>query len=219
MNTTTLKLYTYYRSSSAYRVRIALALKELDYESIPIHLVKDGGQQTKSDYLAKNPAGLVPALETEQGVLTQSLSIIEYLDDCFPERPLLPRDPAQRARVRAFAHGIACDMQPLNNLRVLKYLIHPLGVAEAEGKAWYQHWVAQGFTALEALLAQQADGSDFCFGDQPSMADCCLIPQVYNAVRFDCPLDDYPNIRRIDEHCRSLPAFQAAAPENQPDAE
>lgn len=219
LNNSMLKLYTYYRSSSAYRVRIALALKELDYVSIPIHLVKDGGQHRQSDYLAKNPAGLVPALGIEQGVLAQSLSIIEYLDECYPQLPLLPQDPVQRARVRAFAHSIACDMQPLNNLRVINYLKQQLGATAEASKAWYQHWAAEGFTALEAVLSQQTDATNFCFGDTPSMADCLLIPQVYNAVRFDCPLDDYPNIRRIDEHCRGLPAFRNAAPENQQDAE
>lgn len=219
MNTQTLKLYTYYRSSSAYRVRIALALKELDYTAIPIHLVKDGGQQRGRDYLAKNPAGLVPALETGKTVLTQSLSIIEYLDERFPEKPLLPQEPLQRARVRAIAHSIACDTQPLNNLRVLNYLKQQLGVSDADGKVWYQHWVAVGFTALEATLVQQQEATKFCVGDNATMADCCLVPQVYNARRFDCPLDNYPNIRRIDEYCRSLPAFRDAAPENQADAE
>lgn len=213
-----LKLYTYFRSTAAYRVRLALTLKGLDYDAVPVHLLKKGGEHKQSEYLEKNPGGLVPALETDDAVLAQSLSIIEYLDETWPEPTLLPRSPLQRAQVRAFAQSIACDIHPLNNLRVLQYLKRNLGADEDAVQTWYEHWIAQGFRGVEEILARQQHGGDFCFGDSPGLADICLIPQVYNAVRFNCPLDDYPNIRRIDRHCRSLPAFAAAAPDRQADA-
>lgn len=213
-------LYTYFRSSAAYRVRIALQLKGLDWQAIPVHLVKDGGQQHSPDYLARNPQGLVPALVLDDGTtLTQSLAIMEYLDEAYPHTPaLLPADATGRARVRAIAQAIACDIHPLNNLRVLNYLVQKLDVPDAGKTAWYQHWIAQGFAALEALLAQSPDTGAFCHGDQPTLADCCLIPQIYNARRFQCPLDTFPTLQRIDHHCQTLPAFIQAAPEQQPDA-
>lgn len=215
-----MKLYTYFRSSAAYRVRIALNLKGLSYESVPVHLVRGGGEQRQAAYLALNPAGLVPALENEAGqVLTQSLAIIEYLEDIHPTPALLPADALDRARVRALAQTIACDTHPLNNLRVLQYLGKTLGADESARQAWYKHWVAVGLGAVERLLAADPKTGDFCHGDAPGLADCCLVPQVFNARRFDCDLSAMPLIERIVANCEQLPAFQAAAPVQQPDAE
>ena len=215
-----LTLYTYFRSSAAYRVRIALNLKGLQYASAPVHLVRDGGQQHQAAYLAKNPQGLVPALQLDEGtVLTQSLAILEYLEDTHPQPALLPPDAVGRARVRALAQAIACDIHPLNNLRVLKYLKRELHLSDAQKEAWYQHWIGSGLQAIETMLAASPATGAFCHGDTPSMADCCLVPQVYNAQRFHCPLGNYPNITRIAQHCNSLPAFQQAAPEMQADAQ
>lgn len=213
-----LQLYTYFRSSAAYRVRIALNLKKLDYESIPVHLLRDGGEHKKPDYLAKNPLGLVPALGTEHGVLPQSLAIIEYLDEVYPDTPLLPSAPAERARVRAIAQTIACEMHPLLNLAVLQFLTDEIDVTEDNKMVWYRRWIARGFTAIEQMLADDKTGS-FCHGDSPTLADCCLVPQVFNAERFKCPLDDYPTVQRIVAQCNSLAEFQRAAPANQGDAE
>lgn len=218
----TLKLYSYFRSSAAYRVRIALGLKGLAWETIPVHLLHGGGQQHSAAYRATNPQELVPALQDGEGegaaVLTQSLAIIEYLDETHGGAPLLPQDALGRARVRALAQAIACDLHPLNNLRVLAYLKHTLGVDEAAKNAWYAHWVALGLSALEQSLATSSATGRYCHGDTPGLADCCLVPQVYNARRFDCPLDGYPTIARIVAACEELPAFQQAAPERQPDA-
>ncbi|MCP2040066.1 maleylacetoacetate isomerase/maleylpyruvate isomerase [Neisseria sp. HSC-16F19] len=213
-----MKLYTYYRSSAAYRVRIALNLKNIPHESAFVHLVKAGGEHKQAAYAALNPQQLVPALEDKGRVLTQSLAIIEYLDETHADTPLLPADAAGRARVRAMAQLIACDTHPLNNLRVLRYLQNTLAADEAARNDWYRHWVQESFAALETLL-QSADTGRFCHGDSPSLADCCLVPQVYNARRFHVDLSPYPTIVRIDAECAALPAFQAAAPENQPDAE
>lgn len=215
-----LTLYTYFRSSAAYRVRIALHLKGLDWQSVPIHLLKDGGQQRSTAYLARNPQGLVPALALADGTtLTQSLAIMEYLDEAYPHTPaLLPTDIVGRAQVRALAQTIACDIHPLNNLRVLNYLTQQLGVSDADKATWYKHWMAAGLTALEAMLVQSDATGQFCHGNQPTLADCCLIPQLYNARRFQCPLDAYPTLLRIESHCLTLPAFVQAAPEQQPDA-
>lgn len=214
-----MKLYTYFRSSAAYRVRIALNLKGLPFESVPVHLVRDGGQQRQAAYRAVNPAGLVPALEDDGAVLTQSLAIIEYLDETHPEPALLPSAAVDRARVRALAQTIACDTHPLNNLRVLQYLGRTLGADEAARQAWYRHWVAEGLGAVERLLAADPKVGDFCHGDTPGLADCCLVPQVFNARRFDCDLSDMPQVLRIVANCERLPAFRQAAPEQQPDAE
>lgn len=214
-----LKLYTYFRSSAAYRVRIALNLKNLPYEAIPVHLVKDGGQHLKEDYRRVNPAGAVPALADRELSLSQSLAIIEYLDEAYPYPPLLPADPAARARVRAIALDIACEIHPINNLRVLKYLTGQLGLSEEQKNAWYRHWVEVGLASVEARLAGHPLTGKFCHGDHPTLADCCLVPQVFNARRFGCRLDHVPTVVRIDAECRTLPAFVAAAPENQPDAE
>ena len=214
-----LKLYTYFRSSAAYRVRIALNLKNLGYEAIPVHLVKEGGQHLKAEYRRINPAGAVPALVDRDLSLSQSLAIIEYLDEAYPYPPLLPGDLVARARVRAIALDIACEIHPINNLRVLKYLTGQLGLSEEQKNAWYRHWVEVGLASVEARLVDHALTGRFCHGDQPTIADCCLVPQVFNARRFGCDLGHVPTVLRIDAECRTLPAFQAAAPENQPDAE
>lgn len=209
-------LRTYFRSTAAYRVRIALNLKGADYRLLPVNLLK--GEQKSAEYKQHNPEGLVPTLEAESAVLTQSMAILEYIEESIPAPALLPRGPIDRAQVRAFAQSIACDIHPLNNLRVLKYLVNDMGVSEEEKLTWYHHWIKTGFTSLEARLANNDHGGPFCFGETPSIADVCLVPQVYNANRFNCPLDDYPNIRRIEAHCLTLPAFEKARPEHQPDA-
>lgn len=208
-----MKLYSYFRSSAAYRVRIALALKGLDADILPINLLK--GEQKSDDYLAINPQGLIPSLQVDDAVLSQSLAIMEYLEEVDNTVPLLPSDPVARASVRAMAQLIACEVHPLNNLRVLQYLTGELGVDDATKMTWYAHWIHQGFISLEAMLKQHA--GQFCYGDTPTMADCCLIPQVYNAKRFNVELSSYPTIMRIYEHCNSLPAFIQAQPENQID--
>ena len=216
-----LKLYTYFRSSAAYRVRIALNVKGIDYDSIPVHLLQDGGQQLLPAYRAVNPSALVPALDDDGAILTQSLAMLEYLDETRPAVPLLPGDALGRARVRALALAIACDAHPLTNLRVLKYLKNTLGLSDEAKQEWYRHWMAEGLAAVEALLAQgdPAGTGLFCHGDSPTMADCCLVPQVFNAQRFAIDLAPYPRVARIHAHCAGLPAFVAAHPSRQPDAE
>ena len=213
-----MKLYTYFRSSAAYRVRIALNLKGLDYEAVPVHLVRGGGEHRQPAYLGLNPAGLVPALEDQGQVLTQSLAIIEYLEESHPQPALLPAAPLDRARVRAIAQAIACDIHPVNNLRVLQYLTRELDASEEQKNAWYRHWIGVGLQAVEAMLAGDARTGAFCHGDTPGLADCCLVPQVYNAKRFEVDLTPYPTLRRINDHCLSLPAFDLARPEKQGDA-
>ena len=214
-----MKLYTYFRSSAAYRVRIALNLKGLAWESVPVHLLRAGGEQRLPAYRALNPAGLVPTLDDGGQLLTQSLAIIEYLDEIQPEPALLPGSAAERARVRAIAQAIACDIHPLNNLRVLQYLQRELGASEAQKAVWYRHWIETGLGAVEALLASDGRTGRFCHGDTPTLADCCLVPQVFNALRFGCGLEAMPTIRRIVEACEALDAFRLAAPAAQPDAE
>lgn len=218
-----MKLYSFFRSSAAYRVRIALNLKELPYEMIPIHLVKNGGEQLTSEYRELNPMALVPAFiddgEEKGSVLTQSLAIIEYLEEKYPASPLLPENPDDRAFVRSIALSIACDIHPLNNLRVLRYLVRSLNVSEDDKNVWYRHWVEQGLASIEAVLAKDRRGGKFCFGDSPTMADCCLVPQIANAQRFNCDLSHVPTIMRIHDACIALDAFAKAAPANQPDAE
>ena len=211
-----LVLHTYFRSSAAYRVRIALEFKGLAYQATPVHLLRGGGEQHAAAFAALNPAELVPVLVDGDVTLTQSLAIIEYLDETRPATPLLPADAAGRARVRAMAQTVACEIHPLNNLRVMQYLETTLGVAVEARRAWYAQWVGLGFKTLEAVL-QQSSGR-YCHGDTPTLADCCLVPQIYNAERFHVPLDAYPNLCRIAEACRQLPAFQRAAPEAQADA-
>ncbi|OZI50243.1 maleylacetoacetate isomerase [Bordetella genomosp. 5] len=214
-----MQLYGYFRSSAAYRVRIALNLKGLSYEYVPVHLLKDGGQQLSDTYRALNPAALVPTLVDDGAALGQSLAIIEYLDETRPEVPLLPADALGRARVRGLAQAVACDTHPLNNLRVLKYLKHTLQVSDDAKNEWYRHWVDVGLGALEAMLAQSDDTGRFCHGDTPTVADLCLVPQVYNARRFGCDMSAFPTIERIDAACGELQAFVDAQPQNQPDAE
>ncbi len=214
-----MKLYTYFRSSAAYRVRIALNLKGLAYDAVPVHLVRSGGEQHQAEYRSINPAGLVPALEEGGEVLTQSLAILEYLEETHPEPPLLPGDAVQRARIRALALAIACDIHPINNLRVLQYLTREFGADEAGKASWYRHWVEIGLAAVEAMLEDGPKEARFCFGDVPTLADVCLVPQVFNARRFQCDLSAMPRIARVVAHCETLEAFRLAAPENQPDAE
>src|SRR5690606_16438554 len=214
-----MQLYSYFRSSAAFRVRIALNLKGLSYEYLGVHLLKDGGQQLAESYRALNPSALVPTLVDGDAVIGQSLAIMEYLDETHPQPALLPADPVGRARVRAIAQTIACDTHPLNNLRVLKYLKRDLQVSEEAKNDWYRHWVKLGLESVEAMLARSSSTGRYCHGDTPTLADLCLVPQVYNARRFDCDLSALPTIPRIDAACRELPAFDLAAPEKQPDAE
>ncbi len=215
-----LKLYGYWRSSAAYRVRIALNLKGLAYQQVPVHLVKDGGQQHSADYQALNPQALLPLLVDEDngGVrIAQSLAIIEYLDEVFPAPALLPSDAAQRAQVRALALHIACDLHPLNNLRVLQYLSGEFGVSDAAKDAWYQHWLHKGLAAVEAGLVVFNDR--LSLGERPGYLEACLVPQLYNARRFNCDLAAYPRTLAMAARCEPLSAFQQAAPEEQPDAQ
>jgi maleylacetoacetate isomerase len=213
-----MKLYDYFRSSAAYRVRIALNLKSLAPERAFVHLRR--GAQRADSYLAVNPLGLVPSLVTDDGaVLTQSLAIIEWLDETHPQPPLLPADPVGRARVRALALAIACDIHPINNLRVLNYLTGTLGATEAQKNGWYRYWCDVGFEALETQLAREPATGAFCHGGAPTLADICLVPQLANARRVDLDLSPYPTLLRIEAACIALPAFAAAAPSKQPDAE
>ena len=212
-----MKLFGYFRSSAAFRVRIALNLKGLAYEDAFIHLRR--GDQRGGDYLAVNPQGLVPALEIDGQTLIQSMAIIEYLDETHPEPPFLPTDPAGRARVRALAAIVACDIHPINNLRVLRYLSRPLGHDQAAIETWYNHWIASGFEAFERLLATDRRAGDFCDGDRPGLADIALVPQVVNSERYKLDLSPYPAISRIHANCMKLDAFAAAHPDNQPDRE
>ncbi|MDZ4255099.1 MAG: maleylacetoacetate isomerase [Sulfuritalea sp.] len=215
-----MKLHSYFRSSASFRVRIALALKQLDYEYVPVHLLQGGGQQFAAAFKAMNPAALVPVLEEDDGtVLTQSLAIIEYLDETRPQPALLPPDAVGRARVRALALAIACEIHPLNNLRVLAYLSKTLGVTEAQRKAWYCHWVETGLATVEAMLAGDPQTGACCHGDTPTLADICLVPQIFNAQRFKAKLDHVPTVMRIHQHCLTLPAFAQSVPALQPDAE
>lgn len=213
-----MKLYTYFRSSAAYRVRIALNLKGLDYESVSKDLRNQAGEHRRSDYLVLNPQGLVPALEDEGRVLSQSLAIIEYLDEKFPSPPLLPKAAADRAQVRAMALGIACDMHPLNNLRVLNYLRDELKQGDEAVNRWYAHWIAAGFRGLEELARRSSSDRKHCFGGAVTLADVFLVPQMLNARRFQCDVTPYPTLVSISAHLEQLPAFAAARPELQPDA-
>ena len=215
-----MKLYGYWRSSAAYRVRIALNLKQLSAEQVSVHLVNNGGEQHSPAYHQLNPQHLVPTL-VDDGIegelnLSQSLAIIEYLEEKYPKEALLPSNIEHRAIVRGMAQAIACEIHPLDNLRVLQYLVKDMGVSDADKMRWYQHWITVGFTALEAQLSQYS--GHYCFGDTSSLADICLVPQVYNAKRFNVPLDAFPNIVRINNACNQLAAFADAAPEQQHDA-
>lgn len=211
------QLYSFFRSSAAYRVRIALALKGLDFDLVPVNLLAHGGAQHQPDYRRLNPQGLVPTLVDDGVVLTQSMAIMEYLDEVYGPAILLPGTPRARARVRGLAEQIACDIHPLNNLRVLRFFAHDMGVEKAQRDGWYRHWVTLGFDAFEAAL-DSPDTGRCCHGDVPGLADCCLIPQVFNARSYDMDLSAWPTIERIDHYCNTLAAFQAAHPAAQPDA-
>ena len=212
-----MKLYSYFRSSAAYRVRIALALKGLPYDYAAVHLRK--GEQATEVFRAVNAAELVPALVDERGTFIQSLAIIEYLEERYPQPPLLPGTSEARARVRAIALAIACDIHPLDNLRVLRYLVRTVGAKEELKDEWYRHWIDVGLTVLENQLGRDPATGEFCHGDTPTLADCFLVPQLANARRANIPLEAYPTLTRIEARCGALPAFIAAAPERQSDAE
>jgi maleylacetoacetate isomerase len=215
-----MKLYSYFRSSAAYRVRIALNVKGLEYEYVAVDLRGGVEDHHKPDYLAINPQGLVPALQDGGQVIPQSLAIIEYLDEAYPKASrLLPQAPAQRAIVRSIAASIACDIHPLNNLRVLNYLKSQMGQSEEATNIWYRHWISEGFTALEQQVAEYTGDGKHCFGSTITLADVCLVPQVYNARRFKADLTPFPKLLAIAEFLQAIPAFHAARPEAQPDAQ
>lgn len=214
-----MKLYTFFRSSAAYRTRIALNIKGLGFESVPVHLRRSGGEHRRPEYLATNPQGLIPALEHEGKVLSQSLAILEWLEERYPQPPLLPSDPWARAQARSMSLHIACDIHPLNNLRVLAYLKGALAQSEEGINVWYRHWVAEGLAGLEVQAKANSGSRHYLCGDHVSMADVCLVPQIYNARRFGCDLAAYPLLMLINDHLESLPAFAAALPERQIDAE
>jgi maleylacetoacetate isomerase len=214
-----MKLYTFFRSSASYRVRIALNIKGLACEQVPIHLRRGGGEQLGAAYKAINPQALVPALDDNGKILTQSLAIIEYLDETHPTPPLLPSGPADKALVRSMAMVIACEVHPIQNLRVLNYVKATYNQTDAQVNQWAQHWINLGLSALEPMIVAQPKHSKFCFGDTPTLADICLIPQLGNARRYGCDLSKYPAILEIEKSCMALPAFADAAPEKQPDAE
>jgi maleylacetoacetate isomerase len=213
-----LRLYSYWRSSAAYRVRIGLNLKGLPYELHPVHLLRDGGEQHTPEFRTTNPQGLVPVLEHGQRMMRQSMAILEYLDEVWPDRALLPSTARDRQRVRALAQLVACDIHPLNNLRVLQYFEREWHVPQPERDEWVRHWIRTGLEAFEAMLDDHPSTGRFCDGDTPTLADCCLVPQLYNARRFGVDVERYPTIARIEQACLELPEFDAARPERQPDA-
>jgi maleylpyruvate isomerase len=214
-----MKLYTFFRSSASYRVRIALNLKGLTYEQAPIHLRRGGGEQLSAAYKAINPQALVPTLEDNGKVLTQSLAIIEYLEETHPNPPLLPKDPADKASVRSMAMVIACEVHPIQNLRVLNYVKKEYNLTDEQVNRWAQQWIDLGLSALEQMIVAQSKPVKYCFGAAPTLADICLVPQLGNARRYGCDLSRYPNILAVEKDCLALPAFANAAPEKQPDAE
>ena len=214
-----MKLYTYFRSSAAYRVRIALNLKGLGYDAVPVHLLRGGGEHLREEYTRINPSGLVPTFQDDYITLTQSMAILEYLEDAYPKVPIMPKDATERARVRELAQIIACDIHPVNNLRVLRYLVHELKVSEEQKNAWYRHWLVGGLEVLEKHLVRDPSAGPLCHGHTPTIADCLLVPQVFNAQRHGIDVSVYPNIARINAQCIEIPAFVAAHPSNQPDAE
>jgi len=211
-----MQLYNYFRSSASYRVRIALALKGLEYDYMPVHLLKN--EQLGPAFAQISPAGLVPVLQDGDKLLTQSIAIIEYLDETHPEPSLLPGDAFQRARIRALGQDIACEIHPINNLRVLRYLVRDLKVSEDDKNRWYRHWVETGLEAVERQLAGSADPGRFCFGDAPTLADCVLVPQIHNAQRMECRLDHVPTVMRVFDECMQLDAFSKTQPSGCPDA-
>lgn len=213
-----LKLYSYWRSTAAYRVRIALNLKRLSYQTISVHLVKDGGEQHKPEYREKNPQGLVPLLDDNGQLITQSLAICEYLDETHDGPKLLPDEPFLKAQVRSVCQAIACDIHPLNNLRILKYLKGSLSASDEATSDWYHHWIHQGFAALETQLLEYQEQGPFAFGEAVTLADAFIVGQMYNARRFDVDLTKYPRMVAIEQHCLTLDAFKDAQPESQPDA-
>ena len=213
-----LQLYSYWRSSAAYRVRIGLNLKGLHYDIIPVHLVREGGQQHSPQFREINPQQLIPVLQHGHRQLKQSLAILEYLDEIWPQPALLPSTARERQRVRALALLVACDIHPLNNLRVLQYFEQEWNVPQPERDEWVKHWIADGFAAAEAMLADHPSTGTYCEGNVPGLADCCLIPQIYNARRFGVDMAPYPTLQRVEAACLALPAFDAARPERQPDA-
>ncbi|MEM1244085.1 MAG: maleylacetoacetate isomerase [Pseudomonadota bacterium] len=212
-----MELYTYFRSTASYRVRIVLNFKGLDYQSKPIHLLKGGGEQFKENYRQINPMELVPTLIHDEKIITQSLAIIEYLEECFNKPAILPADIYKRAFVRSIAQAVCCDIHPLNNLRVLTYLKQVLDVSPESKKLWYANWITKGFTAIE-IMVKDSISAKYCCGDSATLADVCLIPQVFNAIRFNVSLKPFPRIRQIYEHCMTLPYFDEAKPESQLDA-
>ncbi|MDW8478822.1 MAG: maleylacetoacetate isomerase [Xanthomonadales bacterium] len=213
-----LTLYSYWRSSAAYRVRIALNLKTLPYRIVPVNLLAEGGEQHRAPFRELNPQRLVPVLVHGERVFRQSLAIIEYLDGVFPDPPLLPRSPRERARVQGLAQVIACDVHPIANLRVLRYLEREFGADEEQRAKWCRHWIVEGLSAMEALLESSPSTGTFCEGEEPTLADCCLVPQLYNARRYGIDPARFPTLARIEAACLELPAFRDAAPERQPDA-
>ncbi len=213
-----LRLYSYWRSSAAYRVRIGLSLKGLDYETVPVHLVRDGGEQHRPEYAAMNPQRLVPTLMHGERLIRQSLAILEYLDEAWPSPPLLPMTARDRARVRGMAQMVVSDIHPLNNLRVLRYFEEAWRISQSRRDEWVRHWISEGFSALEALLEGDPATGVFCHGQAPGLADCCLVPQVFNARRFNVDMTAFPTLSRIEAACLELPAFIDASPDRQPDA-
>jgi len=213
-----LKLYSYWRSTAAYRVRAALNIKRLSYSIIPIHLVKDGGEQHKPEYAEKNPQELVPLLDDNGKLLSQSMAICEYIDEAYDGPKLLPSEPFLKAKVRSVCQVIACDIHPLDNLRVLQYLKGELQVSDEQKTTWYAHWILKGFVALEETLTEYKAQGPFCFGEDLTLADVFLVSQMYNARRFDVDLSDFPRLVEIEKHCLTLDAFRNATPESQPDA-
>ncbi len=215
-----MKIYSYFRSSASYRVRIALNLKGLAYDIVPVHLLRDGGEQLGPEYRRLNPDALVPSLQLDDGVvINQSLAIIEYLEETHPAPALLPDNPLDRAWLRSLALSVACDIHPLNNLRILRYLTGEMQLSEDDKNRWYRHWCEQGLAAIEQVLANDARVGRYCYGDTPSLADCFLVPQVANAQRMHCDLSAMPTVLSINDACLQLPAFIAASPAQQPDAE
>lgn len=212
-----LTLYSYFRSSAAYRVRIVLALKGLVYDQVAIHLLRNGGEQYSASYLALNPQGLIPSLQHGEATLTQSAAICEYIEEVWPEPALLPRGPLQRAYVRSLMAAVACEIHPVNNLRVLNYLTGTLGISEAQKQGWYRHWAMSGLSALEQMIAGHGLAGRYCCGDTVGLADAFLIPQLFNARRFNLDLGKFPRLAAIDQACLELPAFQTAHPDRQPD--